>query len=507
MTRQGAHPAGWELCPPLGWCADKENFIVSFRRKIGITTPSYKPTRSSPRLMNERPKSLCILLPALLWTAALLACSNPRTGTGTAPEEIPGGAGLTRLPLAGLGPADDIDAVDFQVAPDGALHVVWRAAVGALAAPGTSDAAYRLLYARGERGGAAWTPPVELEGRTGKPARIALSSGGLHVVQEDDLRHFVSGDGGRTWQEQPPLLPPGGGRALGLDLLSRGGELLAAYLSRPAAGGLELRTLRWSEAGGAPEAALVAGFPGAVVAQPAPRLAAHDGRLHLLCGLNVERRRTVSSGGRPAEEIEVAGRLLSFESADGGATWSGPAEIAPPEGIDTLAAVELLPSPGRLDAFWSAFGLYVSRWEGGRWSPPAAAAPHGISISQGTYESGPVAAAAAHVAWVDSRFRRSGRRWWNPTGGLPWSDDSPYRAENDLFLLPFPDAPDAPSGPRPRRLTPPGSLVRSLRARAHAGRLILLWAGRPPAGSQTSTSGRAPEIVFITLPLAATRSL
>lgn len=444
------------------------------------------------------------LLCLLLGFATGLGCS-PRPA---APPPTPASS-LSRIPHLGLGPTDDIDAVDFEVDRDGVLHVAWRAV---LQKPSSSGAVYKVLYAQGAGGGAAWTTPVEIEGRRGKPPRVALTPGRIHVLQEQDLRHFISGDGGRSWQEAASPLPAGGGRVVGLDVLSHGESLLIAHLvrlSEPGGGGLELRVARWP-AEEPPRR--VATFPGSTFQQPDPRLVAEGGRLHLLCGINSENRRTVSSGGRTAEEFQVSGRLVHTRSEDAGATWSEPVDVVPdgtvPAGIKPLEAVELLPLRGRLHALFSAFGLYASRLEEGRpWSAPVPVAPYAVSASEGTYESGSVSAAAAggrgYVAWIDARFRKSDRSWRNPLGGAPWSDDSPFWTNNDVFLLPLAEL-EALSGSRPGRheqVTPPGSFTRGLRVRAGGpDRFFLLWTGRKQGKKNLAASGQEPEIVFTTVP-------
>jgi len=446
----------------------------------------------------------------LLVISVPFACSTQPAGRAPATSS----SELSRIPDLNLGPADDIDAIDFAVDRKGSVHVAWRSVVKG---PSASGASYKVFYGRGESGGATWTPPIELVGRLAKPPHVVLTPGKVHVVQEDDLRHFVSEDEGRTWQELRALLP-GSGRALGLDVLSLGDSIILAYLGKPAgpADKLALRVLRWPATEGRASEADVATFPGSIFQQPAPRLAVAGDRLHLLCGINVENRRTVSSGGRPAEEREVSGRLVYLRSEDLGATWSEPLEIAPgeaaPEGIKTLDGVELLPARGGLYALFNAFGLYVSSSDDGRrWSAPKIVAPYEVGISEGSYESRSVSAAAsagvAAIAWIDARFRRSDRRWWNPLGGVPWSDKSPFWANNDVFLLSLADV-DAAPGSRPaspRRLTPPGSFARSLRVRAGPDRFFLLWAGRTRVGKEVLGSGEGPEIFFTTVPFARYR--
>lgn len=447
-----------------------------------------------------------VLVSLLLGIVAALTCS-PRAATLPPDSSI----ALSRIPDLGLGPTDDIDAVDFQVDRNGVLHVAWRAVIKK---PASSGATYKVLYARGEGGGTTWSPPVEIESRLGKPPRIVLTPGRIHIVQENDLRHFVSEDDGRTWKELASHLQVGGGKAVGLDVLSLGEALLLTYLVRPAGSGnagLNLHVAHWSPTADKWSSRITT-FPGSNFQQPAPRLASEGARLHLLCGLNAENRRTVTSGGTSAEEFVVSGRLLYLRSEDGGATWSTPVEVVPgetaPAEIKTLQSVELLPFQGRIHALFSAFGLYMSHSDDGRrWSVPVPVAPYEVSISEGTHESGSVSAAAAagrgYVAWIDARYRRSDRRWWNPLGGVPWSDESPFRTNNDVFLLPWAEL-EALSGPRPGRadrLTPPDTFVRSLRVRVGGpDRLFLLWAGRRAIKKPNASSDR-PEIAFTMVPI------
>ena len=369
-----------------------------------------------------------------------------------------------------------------------------------------------MLYARGERGGAIWSQPVEIESRLGKPPQVILTPGRIHIIQEQDLRHFVSEDDGRTWREVASHLPTGA-RVVGLDVLSLGETLLLACLVRlPGTGDgtLELQVALWSDKA---EGSFrrIASFPGSNFQQPAPRLVLDGSRIHLLCGVNTPNRRTISSGGRSVEEIEVSGRLIYLGSEDTGTTWSPSVEVVPdktlPEPIKVLQAVELVPLHGRIHVLFSAFGLYeTNSSDGHKWSVPIAVAPYRVSVSQGTYESGSVSAAvyggSGYVAWIDARFRRSDRRWWNPLGGVPWSDDSPFWANNDVFLLPWADleALSASHPAHPDRLTPPGQSARGLRVRAAgAGRFYLLWTERT-GGKNLTTSGAQPEIVFTTVP-------
>lgn len=454
--------------------------------------------------VSHGPSTVRWWLGLFLGVTTVLACSSQPTPP---PAPAPS-ATLSRLPSLGLTPADDIDSVDFAVDSAGTLHVTWQAVLNKGTSGGSTS---KVLYARGEKGGTVWTAPVEIDDRHGRPPRIVLTPGRLHIVQEQNFRHSVSQDDGRSWTVEAPLAA-GAGKVLGLDVVSRGEGLLLASLSRSteAGGGLELHVTDWSPSGEG-STRRVATFPASSFQQPNPRLVQDGDLLHLLCGVNVETRRIVSSGGRSAEEFVVSGRLVYLRSEDGGATWSPPAEVVPPgaapAGIKPLEAVEILVLPGRLQVLFSAFGLSATHSEDGRaWSPPVPVAPYQVSASEGTYESGSVAAAASpgggYLAWIDARFRKSDRSWLNPLGGAPWSDESPFWTNNDVFLLPLAELGNLSSSRpgRPGQVTPPGSFARSLRMRAGPDRVYLLWTGRKQGDKSLPTSGNEPEIVFTTLP-------
>ncbi|MFL6198809.1 MAG: sialidase family protein [Thermoanaerobaculia bacterium] len=395
-------------------------------------------------------------------------------------EPAPAALPVSQIPDLGLGPRDDIDAADLAVSPQGEIHVVWRAVVRK--ADGATPE-YPVLYLRGERGGQTWGRPVEVD-RLGEPPRVALASGKVHVLFGPKLRHFL-GDG-RTFRELAPRVPAGRARALSFDVLPLGEDLLVAYLLEASSGGLELHVSR----DGGPDRT-VARFPASFLSQPEPRLAAEGGRLYLLCAVNLE------EGSEPGADEPFA-KVLFLSSADGGATWTEPVEAARGH---VAQAVALIPRQGALHAFYSAFGLWSTRSADGRsWSAPVAVAPYSTTQARGSTESGPVVGSpgpdGGFVAWIDARFRKSDRRWWNPLGGVPWSDDNPFWANNDVFALPLDGIARAPL----RRLTPPLSSARSLRAAVIDGRTILLWAGRLEVGKDPGASGRPPALFYTTYP-------
>lgn len=415
---------------------------------------------------------------------------------------------LSQIPGLGLSPQDDIDSTDLAVAPSNDLHVVWRAVVKK---EGTTPA-YPVWYRRGERGGQVWGSPVEVAA-SGEPPRIALTADAVHVLFGPRLRHFVApvaGAGRVPFRELVPLVPAGRGRALAFDLLSTGGGLVVAYLLEvpsqgAAAGGLELHL-----AGDGLPDRVVARFPASVLRQPEPRLAAFGGRLHLLCAVNREERNEIVSSGRKVEELAPAGEIFYLGSGDGGATWTPPVEITS-GGRSRPSAVQaagILTRRGGLIAVYSAFGLWVSRSPDGRaWSAPAAVARYETSLARGSTESDAVVAApgleGGVLAWIDARFQKSDRRWWNPLGGLPWSDDNPLWANNDVFSLNLPEVEATLAGRpvTPHRLTPPLSSAHSLRAATDPeGRAVLLWAGRRKVGKRPDTFHEPPTLFYLTLP-------
>ena len=391
---------------------------------------------------------------------------------------------VSQIPGLGLGPLDDIDAADFAVSPQGEIHVVWRAVIRK---EGAVTPEYPVLYARGEPGGPAWGRPIEVD-RLGEPPRIALAPGGAHVLFGPRLRHFV-GDGRGHFRELAPWVPSGRGRARAFDVVRKGEELLVAYLLEIPAGSLELHVAR----AGGPDRT-VARFPASFLSQPEPRLVAEGNRLHLLCAVNLP------EGSEPGADEPFA-RIVFLSSPDGGATWTEPVEAARGH---VAGAVALIPREGALHAFYSAFGLWSTRSADGRnWSAPVAVAPYRTTLARGSTESGSMVGSpgpdGGFVAWIDARFRRSDRRWWNPLGGIPWSDDDPFWANNDVFALPLDGIGKAPPATL-RRLTPPLSFARSLRAAVIDGRTVLLWAGRLEVGKDPAASGRPPALFYATYP-------
>jgi hypothetical protein len=80
------------------------------------------------------------------------ACAPPTSGSSGESPLSP----VLQVPGLGLGPRDDLDAVDFAVDPLGTLHVVWRAVVHR---PGSTAPEYLVFYVRGVKGGEAAPTP------------------------------------------------------------------------------------------------------------------------------------------------------------------------------------------------------------------------------------------------------------------------------------------------------------------------------------------------------------
>jgi hypothetical protein len=111
------------------------------------------------------------------------------------------------------------------------------------------------------------------------------------------------------------------------------------------------------------------------------------------------------------------------------------------------------------------------------------------------------------LVWIDTRFRKSDRHWWNPLGGVPWSDDPDWK-NNDVLTIAVSDIVALSVSPvkanaliAPSRLTEQLSYANSARVRASRTRLFALWSGRSKVGKRLDTFGQKPRMFYTTLPL------
>ena len=104
------------------------------------------------------------------------------------------------------------------------------------------------------------------------------------------------------------------------------------------------------------------------------------------------------------------------------------------------------------------------------------------------------------VAWVDGRYRRSDQRWWNPLGGIPWSDN-PDWYNNDLFVAT--DAPQSASAAAalvPLRLTVDPSMTKDIAMVARDGRLLVFRSGRARVHKAPYDADAPPEVTQASVP-------
>lgn len=443
------------------------------------------------------------------------SCGSPE-GTATPVVDYEGPVAEVPVQLderAGI--LDAIEASDFLVAPDATLHVVWRAQTKAPEGP--REMTDRLYYRAGAELGARWGRLTELDAVRGGAVRIVEHAGTLHVIAGPALRHFVSSDQGASWRELTPLLSDVMTPSVAFETLATAHGLFVATLSRSPRRGqvrhadaeTRLDLLEWRAPGRiAPR--LTLSLPASLSDPPAPSLVVLGQRAALAVAINGALRETVQTPQGPVEQVQARAQIHYLESSDEGATWSVPAMVLPPpisqaragpSRIDALAIS--VTGPERLLLF-SGYGIFAMRSaDGRRWSTPSALADYATRFSEGTAESGPLALAPGPrdgqaLAWIDARFRKSDRRWWNPLGGFPWSDDSPYWRNNDVFIARLPNAGTAGAGDalQPRRITRAPAYARTLALQALPNRLILLWAGRPRVGRTLDSFGASPALYY-----------
>ena len=111
------------------------------------------------------------------------------------------------------------------------------------------------------------------------------------------------------------------------------------------------------------------------------------------------------------------------------------------------------------------------------------------------------------LVWIDTRFRKTDRHWWNPLGGVPWSDEPDWKnndvlsvAVSDVFALSAGRI-QPKAGTAPARLTEELSYASCARVRASKTRLFVLWSGRTKVGKRLDTYAQRPRLFYTTLPL------
>ena len=457
-------------------------------------------------------KSILVLITLSFFVYS--AC-NIEAGSEQNPKQE---ARVSEIPGIDLSPSAEIPTFDFTIDDKNSMHVVYRAVSNNTSSPSTGDA---FFYVRGDAGGQNWTQPVTLAANKSgdEVVRIVAGPDGLHILFGKKLRHFVSRDG-QSWRELAPLIPDNESRADVFDLVTSDDHLIVSYLFHPnppyeaadrgSRHDQNVYVVRWSSTR-ADSPARIASFPASMFEPPSPRLLAEGPRLHLMCGLNQER--------RDANAVRVAGKLFYMTSNDRGITWSAPVDASLGStkgatssrtvGMQTLGGIELLSTSSHLYAFYHDTLLFMSSSaDGSNWSPAVEITGNRSNAGLADFISSSVSIAGAgnqaRIAWIDTRFRNSDRHSWSLLDKLPWSDDNPDWLNNDIFTLKLSDilstANTQPQAiPAPTRLTGPLSYANLLRARASSAHLFLLWSGRSKVGKRLDSFNQPPGLFYTSL--------
>lgn len=403
---------------------------------------------------------LSIARPRGAWlAAAILLAAGSRTGRA-APSS-----------LIQAVPGDRIPSFDAASGP-GALHVVWQVEQG-----GTARDRAGVYYVRRTEG--TWSPPRRLATGDGGLVRLVAHDGELVLMIGRRLRVLGSTDHGVTWVARGDLLTPADPPAAAVDMLWRSdASATVAYRAGthgpdggPDAG--RVFVLQYPSAAGHAVRALD-DEPPTVVPGPPPRMARGPAdRAHLAVAQTVL---------TPSERGTTSVASLALWTEDGRGQWTRVLLVPPRTLGGAVAGVALLADADHEPVlFWTARGL---------WSATPASAPRSLAVTASALvgaraETGEVAAVAfgerLYVAWIDARFRRSDRRWWNPLGGFPWSDD-PDWINNDVLLAEIDRARLHSQPIEPERVTSGTGFARDVRLVRDGDCLHVLWSGRKTVG-------------------------
>jgi hypothetical protein len=383
--------------------------------------------------------------------------------------------------------ADEIDGLDLAEDASGALHLVWRERRGGDAAPRGG----RIVYRRGSGTPLRWTPPVVIaEAAEGRP-RVVAGPDGAHVIAGPRLSHWRMPAAGGPIEHLGTLLDGDAHAAGAFDAVMVDGRIVIAFTRLSRSNGPVLFGMRWSPDGRDAPRPISAPETGAEPGRASPELHRIGRGLMVLwtdavAGAEYDETTRVTT-------LRTLARLSSAWSNDGGRGWSRASNIVsvPQSDVDALAATGPGGSP---EVFFAADGLFQSRWTGAHWSPPTRLADDPAESESGRADVSAVAATLCQdspvVAWVDARHRRSDRRWWNPLGGFPWSDD-PDWDNNDLFVR---------AAGRLHRLTQPGSYTGAVAIARRDADVVVIHAGRAQVGKSRHDSDAPSRILQSRVP-------
>ena len=439
--------------------------------------------------------------------ALVVSCGPP---VPDEPSPNPLADSATPSPETGLRASDAI--LDLALAADGGLvHLAWSAAIAS--ARGVAPS-YRTVYAHSENRGRNWSAPLVIDDTLGTP-RLVAAGDLVALVTGIRLLAFRSRDGGRSWDEPISLLPRGARKVAAFDAAFDGEDLVVACVLQPstpyatAQRSAEHRQrvviVRLAADGVARETEL-GRFAPSLRAPARPRIVVAGDLIQLAVGLNLDRGEIVD--GDASESVRERSLLAWFETDVGGRAWSAPRIIdltTDGDEIRRLEDLDFVRIGDTTHLFLTGHAVHVvSSTAEGRWSRPRRLNPYDIRLSRGELRAPALAAAAlggqGRVVWIDHRYRRSDRRPWNPLGGLPWSDDDPMWADNDVFSLSLSAAVDlVVDGIPPERITAPASFARAVEVAASDDRFLVAWSGRTNVGKDFANN-EAPRIFLTSMP-------
>lgn len=423
---------------------------------------------------------------ALKQAIALLAVL---AGGCAAGPSVPPAVSLTEG--AGLSPRDGIEGLDVAVDARGDVHVVWQELLdeyGQLR--GT-----RLVYRRGSGTPLRWGPRlVVAEGALAtRHPRLVAARDGVHLLAGGRLHHWWLGgtavrDLGDLLQERDPEAGP-------FDAVADadGFVVLFAALQQ---GRRTLDLMRWTPAGPQERQELAAWDD---FRTTTPRLVRDGDRWVAFWASNALVEFRDPQHGWLGTEGRSEVRMSAGPGP--GSRWAAPVRVA---ASATDIAQMAVAGGDASRVFFAANGLYENNAGAGIPAQPLRIAGYTAGFLAGSTDTSAVAATRCGgqvaVAWVDARYRRSDRRWWNPLGGFPWGDN-PDWANNDLFVATrIPREPGAAASLRPVRLTPPGSQTRDIALAVRNGQLLVLRSGRARVRKAPDDAGAPPAVLQAIVP-------
>ena len=401
---------------------------------------------------------------------------------------------------AGLTANDDIFGMDVATDATGAVHVVW---VERTDVYGGSDGHERVVYRRGSGMPLRWGPRIVLaEGGGFVPPAVVAGDHGVHVLAGGWLHHWWWPAGTAAFRDLGEILGPRDVGAETLDAIASGNGITIAYTPAYGRGDANVYGVRWT-AGDGVRRLVIANFPhGRAAASARPVLHAYGSRLLLLWANSSFFDASAAKPGVIPESRQDMDIHVAW-STDDGLTWGKPDTVAH---LDS-AWISGLASAGTDEApavAFTAFGLFASRLHAGAWTPPVQVAPHAPGFLAGSADTAAVDAVRCDghltVAWVDARYRRSDRRWWNPLGGIPWSDDPDWDNNDVLVARDVPQSASAAAAIVPLRLTAPESMTRDVRVVVRGKQLLVFRSGRARVHKAPNDMGAPPELTLANLP-------